>query len=50
MSADDGLNVVLTWLARDTAEMLAQASADVSCAEATGEALDELEARAARLR
>jgi len=50
VSADDGLDVVLTWLARDTAELLAQARADVTSAEATGEALDELEARAARLR
>ena len=50
MSADDGLDVVLTWLYIDTAELLRQARADVAQAEATSRELDELEARAAALR
>jgi hypothetical protein len=50
MSADDGLDVVLTWVYIDTAELLTQARADVAQAEATSRELDELEARAAALR
>lgn len=50
MSADDGLDVVLTWLDLHSAEMLTQARTDVSRAEATSGDLDELELRVARLR
>lgn len=46
----DGLDVVLTWLYIDTAELLRQARADVAQAEATSRELDELEARTAALR
>ena len=50
MSADAGLDVVLTWLDLRSAEILAQARADVSRAKATSGDLDELELRVARLR
>jgi hypothetical protein len=50
MSADDGLDVVLTWLTLDGDDLVAQAHADVDQANETSRKLDELGARAAELR
>jgi len=49
MSADDGLDVVLTWLSIDAAELLTQARADVAQAEATSREIGDPEALASTL-
>jgi len=50
MSADNGLDVVLTWLTLDGDDLVAQARADVEQAKETGRKLDEIGTRAAELR
>jgi hypothetical protein len=49
VSADDGIDVVLTWLDVDSTALLAQGRADVSRSETTSKGLDDLETRVTRL-